>query len=423
MRPARSVRSHVDPIPDLAAPLLTSEGIQDPYPVYERMRDASSVYWSHALGAWMITGYEEVREVYRDHRRFSSAQKYAQQLKGLPPETRELLPTVELIERTPALGLADPPAHTRQRSRLMPSLTPRQLEKKREWITELCIELAESMAKQDEPDVIAHFSRPLSFRATLGLFGSPLEHVPIYEEATKAFHAFRAVGGASAESAQRHERATAAMREAIESIYPQISSDDGSIIGSLLHSRDGGLPLDRDEIFAMLRLIFSAGLENMTYSIPATILELLRHPGQLEMVKADLALSGAAFEEAVRFDEPNQSNPRNATTDTELAGQMLRAGDRLINVKASANRDPAVWTHPDEFDVTRDQNEPSGGSLSFGQGIHICAGAGVARLEGAIAIATLVQRFPNMRMAAGWRQSYVPIPLAHKLTALPLILR
>jgi cytochrome P450 len=409
---------------DLAAPLL--EGGHDPYPIYERLREAAPVHWSETFDAWLVTGYNQVREVYRSHDRFSNRAKFAGNLSYLPPDVRAQVSTVEMAETTPALAGADPPDLTPQRSLVMKSLTPRRMQQKREWAEGLCEELAESMAREDEPDLIRHFSFPLSYRSILGLFGAPMEFVELCEESTHARSAFtgrRPEQGGLVEAALRYERAIAALRQGIESLYPRLQQqDDGSIISTLLHPSQPEEELGRDVLFVMLRNFMAAGHENIIFTVATAMHELLRDPDQLEMVRDDPGLAAQAYEEAIRFDTPAQSNGKIAAVDTELNGQPIRAGDRVLNVKGSANRDPAVWTQPDRFDIGRDQNEPEGGSVVFGQGVHFCLGSGVARLEGPIAITTLLQRFPNMRLRDGWTPTWKRAPLQRKLNDLPLIL-
>jgi cytochrome P450 len=409
---------------DLADPLL--EGAVDPYPVYRRLREVSPVHWSDAFGAWLVTGYHQVRAVYRGHDRFSNRAKFAGNLSHLPPDVRARVSTVELAETTPALSSADPPVLTRQRSMVMKSLTPRRLEQKRQWAQELCEELAESLARRPDPDLISDFSMPLSYRSILGLFGAPMELAEICKEATYARGAFTGrvpAQGGLVEAALRYEDAIVALREGIEALYPHLQGqNDGSIISTLLQPTDPGHVIAPDELFVMLRNFMAAGQENIVFTVATTIHELLRNPDQLELVKADPSLAADAYEEAIRFDTPAQANGKIAAVDTELEGRLIRAGDRILNVKGSANRDPAVWTDPDRFDLTRDQSEPDGGSVVFGQGVHFCAGSGVARLEGPIAVATLLRRFPNMHLREGWTPTWKPGPLQRKLNDLPLAL-
>lgn len=406
---------------DFGELLSAPEARQDPYAIYRKMRETAPVHWSRVMAAWLVTGYDEVREVYRSHERFSSVGKSARDVVQLPGSIRSLMPSVELMETTPALAQADPPTHTRQRSLIMRPLTPRRLEGKREWIQAMCRELAAEMSSATEPDLIAQFSSPLSYGSILSLFGAPREHTSVYKEVTRA-HSLFLSDRTDVAAAERYERSVLAMRAALEEIYPRLRDDDTTIIGALLTPDDASNELPHEELFVILKTFFAAGHENIIYSIPTAVHLLLQHPEQLALVREDPSLAAAAYEEAVRFDTPAQANPRIAVVDTELAGQRIRAGDQIFNFKGSANRDPAAWSDPDRFDITRDQNEPEGRSVAFGQGIHFCAGAGLARIEGPTAINTLLESFPELKLRAGWQPEWIPSPTHRKLKSMPVTL-
>jgi cytochrome P450 len=409
-------------ITDLGALLLTPEGVQDPYAVYRRMREVSPVYWSDAMGAWLVSGYGEVRAVFRDSSRFSNRNKHAANLERLPPEVRAQVPTVELVETASVIAAADQPEHTRQRAPIGRALAPRAVSAKRGWIEELCDELVDTMARAEQPEVIRDLSTPLAYRLILGLFGSPLEHVPVYRDTGLASSIYRTPGGSTVESVLHYEATLVAFRAALESVYADVIEhpDDTSIIGSFLQGEE---EVDRDELFVILKQFFAAGQDNLIYTVATTILALLRHPEQLQLVLDDPSLAVDAFEEAVRWEVPTQANWRSAIDDTTVAGQEIAAGDRLLAYKGAANRDPAVWTEPDRFDITRDHNEPPGGAISFGNGIHFCIGAGVARLAGPIAVNALLSRFPDLALPAGAEPRWQNVPNRRQLDALPLDLR
>lgn len=406
---------------DVAAALLTPAAIRDPYPIYSRLRETAPVYWSPAFDAWIVTSYAAVREVLRSHDRFSSALTLASQYENLPADVKARVPTVDLLQRVQALPFVDPPRHAAQRTAVMRPLSPRQLESKRPWLADLCGELAAGLSAWQQPDLIPHFSAPLSNRSLLALFGAPLEHTEIYQEARRAYHSFLADGGAQPGSALRYERAAAKLRAAIESVSAgPADPDDDTIISSMVNRTEGHAKLSPDEIFAVLRLFFTCADENIIYSIPTALHELLRHPDQHALVVADPARAAAAYEEAVRFDTPTHYNVRVAAADTVLGDQKIARGSRVMTFKAAANRDPEVWTDPDVFDIGRDQSEPSTGTIAFGQGIHFCVGAGVARLEGPMGLATLIQRYPAMRLVDGWEPRWQEQVGTHKLAGLPL---
>lgn len=409
---------------DLGALLLSKDAPQNPYPLYSRIRTESPVYRSPALNAWLITGYREVREVYRSHEQFLSKSKGAQNFYSLPIELRREVPLVELLEATGVLGSADPPVHTRHRSSVARPLQPRRIQAKREWMEALCTELADSLADKRNPDLIRDYSAAISYRSILELFGCPVEHIALYDDVTQARQAFWSLRGADEVTARRYELALQTLRDAVESLYPKLRNDDDgkTIIGSLLHPLPSGDKLNRDEVFGILKTFFTVAHENLIYTLPVALLQLMKHPDQLEAVRRDGKLASGAFEEAVRFEPPAQANTRFVGEDITFYGHKMRKGDWILNFKSAANRDPAVWTNPDAYDLYRNQNEPEGGSVAFGQGIHFCVGAGVARLEVPIAINVLLKRFPNIRLVDGWTPVWQDEPIVRKLAALPVVL-
>jgi cytochrome P450 len=411
---------------DLGALLLTPEGIQDPYPVYDRIRATGPVYWSDALRMWLVTSHEAAREVYRDHERFSSAgANIADRLSRLPDDVRDQVPTVTAVDSAEVLNVADPPRHTRHRAFFTRPLAPRRLSEHREWFERLCRGFADELAERDEADLVADFSTPLAYAVILELFGSPLEHVPVYRRTTDAFFAFHSVGGATPDNAFAYEEALRELRATLEGLYAELRARDAddSILASLLQPVDGADTPDELELFVLMRKFFAAGHENLIHTVSVTVMELLRHPEQLAAARADQTFLRAAYEEAIRWEPPNQGNRRIATDAMSFFGQVVKRGDSVMAMKAAAARDPAAYTVPNTFDPSRDQNEPPGGSIAFGQGPHFCVGAGLARLVGPLAVRTVLDRFPALRLPAGWQPEWTPTPLRRTLTALPLVLR
>jgi cytochrome P450 len=408
---------------DFGAELLSPAALRNPYPIYRELRETAPVFWSEALGLWLATKYEDVRTIYRDHERFSSAGAYDANFESLSEDVRARLPLVAVAELTRVLNTADRPAHTGHRVQVMRPLAPRRLSSKREWVEQLCADLAERLGAQEQPDLVEHFSKQLSYLSILELFGASTEIIPIYEAAADGRFAMTSYARISPETALRYERALEKFKAALEETYERLRAEgDGTIIGSLLNPQEGVTPLTDDELFATLRTFFAAGHENIIYSVANTIYALLLHPEQLERVREDPSLAGPAYEEALRWESTTQSSRRLATEDVELRGQLIRAGDRVSVWRGSANRDADAWTDPDRFDIDRDHDESGGGIMSFGAGIHFCAGAGLARLEGPIAVQTLLARFPSLRLPEGfeprWRQS----PGVRMLQELPLVL-
>jgi cytochrome P450 len=400
---------------DLGCLLLEPEGIRDPFPIYRRLREASPVYWSDALDGWVVTGYPQVRECYRDHERFANGQRSLRRFGGFLAEAGSQVPNVELTLVGPGLSQADPPVHTHQRAWVSRGLSPRSIARRAEWTADVCERLADSLAEQEHPDLIEHFTKPLAYEVILDLFGVPIEFAELFDRASRAYFEFENHAGVTLEAALAYERVLVELRTALEALYPELKArNDDSIISSLLQPH-GGAELDTDELFLILKNFFTAGQDNLVFTVAVAMLELLRRPEQLDLLRREPELAVNAFEETVRWDPPVPANTRLAAVDTEFEGGQICQGDILLVVKAAANRDPAFWTNPEEFDITRDTNEPPSGSISFGQGIHFCVGAGLARQVGPRGIETLARRFPTMRLADGWTPEWRPLPLRRKL--------
>jgi cytochrome P450 len=302
-------------------------------------------------------------------------------------------------------------------------MAPRRLASRYDELKAHCEGLAGQLGAKDEPELIRDYSHPLAYAAMLTLFGAPAKMVSVYEELFKAHSAALALTGWDFEVGLRYERALREFRRVLESVYRELAHEDnGTVIASFLHPPAGRSKLEPDEMFLVLKTFFAAAIENLILTIPMTLMALLQNPEQLAVVRDEPALAAAAYEEALRWNVPNHRNTRIVRADTELGGAVLRAGDRVTMLKGSANRDPSAWTEPDRFDLTRDQHEAEFGHISLGHGIHFCAGSGLARMLGPMALNVLIERFPNVKLLDGWQPSWQPVPLSRKLVALPLAL-
>jgi cytochrome P450 len=166
---------------------------------------------------------------------------------------------------------------------------------------------------------------------------------------------------------------------------------------SALVAEDGDGPaLTDQELVANVALLIAAGFCSTMQLIGNSVMLLLRHPEQLDMVRRDPGLAAGAIEETLRYEPPVMMWPRNVATDVEIGGVTLPAGAPVVTVIGSANRDPAVFDNPDTFDITR----PAPPHLTFGGPIHYCLGAPLARMESQVALQTILARFPDLRLAS-----------------------
>ena len=190
------------------------------------------------------------------------------------------------------------------------------------------------------------------------------------------------------------------------------------LISGLVQVEEGGDRLDQQELISMVFLLLVAGHETTVNLIANGTLTLLTHPEAMAQLKDNPALIRPAIEEMLRYEGPvGASSMRWALEDLELHGQQIAKGDLVMTSLLSANRDPARFSNPDTFDITRDPNK----HIAFGHGIHYCLGAPLARLEGAIAINTLLRRLPNLELAVPTSElRWKPVLLLHGMEALPV---
>lgn len=176
----------------------------------------------------------------------------------------------------------------------------------------------------------------------------------------------------------------------------------------LINARDDGDKLSDDELVATCILVLFAGHETTTNLIGNATLLLLRHPDQLQKLHAEPSLIDGAIEEVMRFDGPTNALVRVVARDHQLHGKTLKEGERVFVMVNSANRDPRAFDEADTFNIQRKQNR----HLTFGQGIHLCLGAKLAREEGRVAVQALFNRFPNMDLdqveGPEWLDAMVP---------------
>jgi pimeloyl-[acyl-carrier protein] synthase len=189
-----------------------------------------------------------------------------------------------------------------------------------------------------------------------------------------------------------------------------------SLLGAMARAEEAGDRLTEQELYANANLLLTAGHETTTNLIGNGVLALLRHPDQLEKLRAVTSLLPGAIEEFLRYDNPVQFTHRVAKEDIAVGDKVIRRGQFVYLMLGAANRDPARFPDPDRLDITRKDNH----HVSFGQGPHFCLGAPLARLEAQTAFGTLLARFPALRLATA-RPQYRQMFNLHGLQALPVV--
>jgi hypothetical protein len=324
---------------------------------------------------------------------------------------------IEVIDQT--MLFRDPPDHTRLRALVSKAFTPRRIERLSNRVQELVDELLEAPGRRGYIELMREFAYPLPARVICELLGVPKQDEPLIVS-----HA-PALGTGLDPAPMRTPASVAAANAATDALTDYLDgliaerkrSPRDDMISALIAAEEAGDSLSHEELVSTFLLLLIAGHETTANLIGNGLLALLRHPDQLARLRTDEDLDRSAVEELMRFDGPIQMVERITLEPVVVGGREIPARRILVCLTAAANRDPAAFPDPDRLDLGRTPNPHVG----FGGGAHFCLGAALARLEGRIAIGSLVRRFPGLRLLEpkpAWRPSFT----IRGLKALPLAL-
>ena len=390
-------------VSEVGTPLpLTMDFVQNPYPVYELLRQETpvrEVRLPRGLKVWLVTGYEEARAALADSTLRKNGVE-AQPLfeRHLPAGRQRGLFNDSLASH---MLNSDPPDHTRLRNLVTKAFTARTVQRMKPRIEEITTDLLDQMAAGDDVvDLLAAFAFPLPVTVICELLGVPLEDRHDFHAWTRAM--LSANGGESAYNAGLSMAGYLNSLVANKRANPR---DD--LLSGLIEATDEGDRLTETELVSMAFLLLVAGHETTVNLIGNGVLALLRNPDQLAMLRADPNLISGAIEEFLRYLSPvNMATFRFTTQPLRLGDVEIPEGEFVSVALGSADRDEKRFEEPDRLDITRN----AGGHLGFGHGIHYCLGAPLARLEGQTAIGGLIERFPDLALATEperltWRDS------------------
>jgi len=378
--------------------------VEDPYALYRRARAEAPVCYADAFGVWVVTRHGDVRTVLSDVERFSSAFGIRTPLVAADG-VREILAAG--YPEVPVLLNEDPPAHSRTRALVATAFSPRRTRELAPRIQRLTDALIDGFAADGEADLVGQFALPLPLRVICELIGIPAAdagQVRTWTEELKTLTSFEVTPERQREAAHQSvafERYLAAL------VAARRADPRDDLLTDLLAAEapeDAGGRFSTTELVSLLLTLIFGGHETTANLIGSALLLLLGHPGLAAAIAADPVRADSLVEETLRVDSPVQGSFRKVVADTELSGVRIPAGAQVFAVIGSANRDPAAVADPDTFDPGRARPDRH---LAFGRGIHFCVGAALARLEARTAIATLVRRLPDVRLADGFRAPYL----------------
>ena len=355
---------------------------QNPYPLYQYLLATAPVQWNDLLQAWTLVRYSDVVSSLTDVRFSADRTKF-----GDMPEGYQI---------AKSMLVSDPPDHTRLRALVQKAFTPRMIESLRPRILAVVGELLDRIAAKEGPiDLIAELAYPLPVVVIAELLGVPAEDRVKFQE-------WSGVMAASLDplvAPELMERVPVA-RDALHAYLRGIIAERrreprADLISALVAVEERGEVLSEPELVVMCTLLLIAGHETTVNLIGNGMLALLRNPDELTRLRADTTLVQSAVEELLRYDSPVQMTGRIALEPVEIGGHTVEAGQWILPLLGAANHDPGQFAEPSRLDITRNPNA----HVAFGRGIHFCLGAPLARLEGQIAIGSLVRRFPNLTLA------------------------
>jgi cytochrome P450 len=377
---------------------------RDPHRVYARLREQGPVHRVRLPAAdegyetWLVVGYEEARAALADPRLAKDGAKI-----GATALDEEMIGKYLLA--------TDPPQHTRLRGLVTRAFTMRRVEQLRPRIQQITDDLLDEMLPRGRGDLIDSLAFPLPITVICELLGVPdMDRAEFRKMSTEVVAPTD--GGTEYDAVVR---LAAYLTELIEDKRCAGPTDD--LLSDLIRTTaEGGDRLSPQELRGMAYLLLIAGHETTVNLIGNGVLALLTHPDQLAALRADMGLLDGAVEEMLRYEGPVQSATfRYAAEPLEIAGTSIAQGEHVVVGLIAAQRDGGRYSDPHRFDIRRDTR----GHLAFGHGIHYCLGAPLARLEGRIAVGTLLERAPGLALD-GAPGEWLPGLLMRGMRSLPV---
>ena len=374
----------------------------DPYPLYARLRKEAPVCRVRAgrlFDFWLITRYDDVVAALRDER--------------LSKDPRKVQTTSRRAKEIWVLRLGGPsarhmlardePDHARLRGLVQKAFTARFVEGIRPRVESLTEELLSRVAGQDRIDVIRDYALPLPSTIIAEMLGVPVSDRERFQRWSAAMVDLRGV----LQIPRAAPSLWAFLRYIRKLVRLRRRQPENDLISALAAAEEAGDKLNEDELLAMVVLLLIAGYETTVNLIGNGTLALLENPAEMDRLRAQPSMMPCAVEEMLRYNSPLElATQRWALCDIEMAGVTIPKGDFVVAGIASANRDPQQFERPDVLDLAREPNR----HVAFGQGIHYCLGAPLARMEAQIAFTALLRRLPELRLAVPrnvlrWRKS------------------
>jgi len=363
-------------------PIFSSTFIENPYPFYDELREASPIYWLSSIThkGWFVTGYEEANKILKDKR--------FQIRKPLPRHTKDYTDLKNIQDHM--MLYKNPPEHTKLRKLFQKPFSEQQIQKLQPVITQAVNDLLNEAEENRKMDVIQDFAFPLPSLIISELLGIPKEDRIKIKKWTKDLLGVIDLTRTNETLHTGNKIAKEVQQYFHNLIIERRHKPKNDLISAILGIQE----LTEDEKLSTIILLMIAGHETTVNLIANSILTFLTNPIQLELLKQNPSLITSAIEECLRFESPTQITARFASETVKIGETEIKRGQQIYIVLGAANRDPKKFVNPHNFQITRYPNP----HLAFGSGIHYCLGSQLARLEAQIAVKEIFEKFPNLSL-------------------------
>jgi cytochrome P450 len=362
------------------------------------MRRFNPVVYDERKNVWGVFRYTDVHAILADYTTFSSAPQKLDS-PSLSSSEANKNTTAAAFQR-PSLLQSDPPYHRILRGVIASAFTPMIIAKLEPHIENVANETLDQVIEKGRMDLIDDLAYPLPVTIIAELLGVPIEDRNLFRG-----WADRIVSSTGDDMNDDHGRAKniAQIVDEMDSYFSaiveeRIRSPREDLITNLIKAQADGRHLSKDEILTFCRLLLLAGHVTTVNLIGNTILSLLQNPDEFKLLQDDYNLIGSTIEETLRYRSPVQAVARIVTKETNLGGQKIQSGQRIIAWLGSANHDESIFADPERFDITRSNSATHHGHVGFGHGIHFCLGAPLARLEGQVVLRVILQRLQDFTL-------------------------
>lgn len=375
------------------------QSLLNPYPWFKTMREQHPVYFDQTIGSWVVFRYADVKQVMTDYEHFSSA----------PPDRGD---GMNMFANS--MLMTDPPRHRQLRSLVNLAFTPRMIEQLHDRIDGLVNRLLDDMLAQPEPDFIRDFATPLPMTVIAEMLGVPTADQDKFKYWTEQI--------ITSSNNPDMSKIVPIYQEFGAYLFGMIeqrrNAPQADLISDLLNAQIDGESLSDMDLIGFCALLLVAGNETTTNLLGNAVRVFSEQPAIYAELRANHSLIPNALDETLRYYSPVKAMPRHAHTEQHIGDVMIPAGQRVMAVIGSANRDESQFPNADTFDIHRKGNQ----HIAFGHGIHYCLGAPLARLEGKLALEAMLKRIETITIKPDAQLEPIPTPITFGVKNLPVLI-